>query len=97
MAALSCMANRDHPAISIEPGDVVVLASSLIPGNENAVARVINGLTRWAPPSFTAATPRCIRPATRAAELLYAYNLQSPTPCRCTGRSDTCMPTPPWR
>ena len=35
------------PAIRIEPGDVVVLASSLIPGNENAVSRVINGLTRW--------------------------------------------------
>ena len=46
MAALSRIANRDHPAIRVEPGDVVVLASSLIPGNENAVSRVINGLTR---------------------------------------------------
>jgi len=46
LSALSRMANRDH-AIRIEPGDTVVLASSLIPGNENAVYRVINGLTRW--------------------------------------------------
>lgn len=46
MAALSRMANRDHQ-IRIVQGDTVILASSLIPGNENAVYRVINGLTRW--------------------------------------------------
>ncbi|MDQ6649904.1 MAG: ribonuclease J [Actinomycetota bacterium] len=46
LSALSRMANRDH-RIRIEAGDTVVLASSLIPGNENAVYRVINGLTRW--------------------------------------------------
>ncbi|MYX41568.1 MBL fold metallo-hydrolase, partial [Streptomyces sp. SID89] len=46
MAALSRMANRDHQ-IRIVEGDTVILASSLIPGNENAVYRVINGLTRW--------------------------------------------------
>ncbi|MDT7538661.1 MAG: ribonuclease [Actinomycetota bacterium] len=46
MSALSRMANRDHP-VRIEAADTVVLASSLIPGNENAVYRVINGLSRW--------------------------------------------------
>jgi ribonuclease J len=46
LSALSRMANRNHP-VKIEPGDTVVLASSLIPGNENAVYRVINGLARW--------------------------------------------------
>jgi ribonuclease J len=46
LSALSRMANRDH-RIRIEEGDTVVLASSLIPGNENAVYRVVNGLTRW--------------------------------------------------
>ncbi|MBE3001408.1 ribonuclease J [Nocardiopsis sp. HNM0947] len=46
MSALSRMANRDHQ-IRIEEGDTVLLASSLIPGNENSVNRVINGLTRW--------------------------------------------------
>ena len=46
MSALSRMASRDHP-IRIDAGDTVILASSLIPGNENAVYRVINGLTRW--------------------------------------------------
>ena len=46
MAALSRMANRDHP-IRVTEGDTVLLASSLIPGNENAIYRVINELTRW--------------------------------------------------
>lgn len=46
MSALSRMANRDHQ-IRIEANDTVLLASSLIPGNENSVNRVINGLTRW--------------------------------------------------
>src|SRR5437764_14213809 len=45
MSALSRMAGRDHP-IRIAAGDTVILASSLIPGNETSVYRVINGLTR---------------------------------------------------
>jgi ribonuclease J len=45
MAALSRIANRDH-AIEVGPDDTIILASSLIPGNENAVNRVINGLTK---------------------------------------------------
>jgi ribonuclease J len=47
LSALSRMANRSHHQIRIESDDTVVLASSLIPGNENAVYRVINGLSRW--------------------------------------------------
>ena len=45
MAVLSRIANRDH-AISVGPDDTVILASSLIPGNENSVNRVINGLSK---------------------------------------------------
>ncbi|MDQ1380175.1 MAG: ribonuclease, partial [Actinomycetota bacterium] len=45
LAALSRMASGDHPVV-IEEGDTVVLASSLIPGNEDAVFGVINGLIR---------------------------------------------------
>jgi ribonuclease J len=47
LSALSRMANRSHHQVRIEADDTVVLASSLIPGNENAVYRVINGLARW--------------------------------------------------
>src|SRR5699024_2109437 len=45
LSALSRIANGEHPVIELDEGDTVVLASSLIPGNENAVHRVINGLT----------------------------------------------------
>ncbi|MBO0838643.1 MAG: ribonuclease J, partial [Actinobacteria bacterium] len=45
MSALSRMAGRDHP-IRIAAGDTVILASSLVPGNESAVSRIINDLTR---------------------------------------------------
>jgi ribonuclease J len=45
MSALARMAGRDHQ-IRIARGDTVILASSLVPGNETAVSRVINNLTR---------------------------------------------------
>ncbi|MGI8881716.1 MAG: ribonuclease J [Jatrophihabitans sp.] len=46
LSALSRMANREHNTIRVVEDDTIVLASSLIPGNENAVFRVINGLAR---------------------------------------------------
>ena len=46
LSALARMANREHPQVRIEPNDTVILASSLVPGNETAVYRVINGLAR---------------------------------------------------
>ncbi|GGK27634.1 ribonuclease J [Pilimelia terevasa] len=46
MSALGRMANGDHRHVTLEPHDTVVLASSLVPGNETAVYRVINLLSR---------------------------------------------------
>jgi ribonuclease J len=46
LSALSRMANREHPSIRIVTHDTILLASSLIPGNENSVFNVINGLSR---------------------------------------------------
>jgi len=46
LSALSRMASREHQQVRIEPGDTVILASSLVPGNETAVYKVINGLAR---------------------------------------------------
>ncbi len=46
MAALSRMAASTHKKISIKPTDVVILSSHPIPGNEKAVSKVINELSR---------------------------------------------------
>jgi len=46
MSALSRMAKGTHHQIRVDPDDVVILASSLVPGNETAVFRVINALSR---------------------------------------------------
>ena len=79
MAALSRIANRDHPAIQVEGGDVVVLASSLIPGNENAVSRVINGLTREGATVVHKGNAMVHTSGhASAGELLYVYNLVKP-------------------
>jgi ribonuclease J len=45
-SALSLIASGDHRHIQVGEGDTVILASSLIPGNEHAVYRSINGLSR---------------------------------------------------
>ncbi|MFG2117016.1 ribonuclease J [Streptomyces sp. NPDC048718] len=78
MAALSRMANRDHQ-IRIVPGDTVILASSLIPGNENAVYRVINGLTRWGAHVVHKGNAKVhVSGHASAGELLYFYNICKP-------------------
>jgi ribonuclease J len=45
-SALSLMAAREHKWVKLKEGDSVVLSSSLIPGNEPAIHRVIDGLYR---------------------------------------------------
>jgi ribonuclease J len=78
MAALSRMANRDHQ-IRILEGDTVVLASSLIPGNETAVYRVINGLTRWGANVVHKGNAKVhVSGHASAGELLYFFNICKP-------------------
>ena len=78
MAALSRIANRDH-TISVGPGDTVILASSLIPGNENAVYRVINGLTRLGARVVHGGNAKVhVSGHASAGELLYCYNILRP-------------------
>lgn len=45
-SALSLMAAGDHRQLSVGEGDLIIMASSLIPGNERAIYRSINGLTK---------------------------------------------------
>ncbi|MCC5575127.1 ribonuclease J [Microtetraspora sp. AC03309] len=79
MAALSRMANRDHP-IRIAAGDTVLLASSLVPGNETAVNKVINGLSRWGAKVVHKGNARVhVSGHAAAGELLYVLNLTKPS------------------
>ncbi|MDQ1512211.1 MAG: ribonuclease [Microbacteriaceae bacterium] len=78
MAVLSRMANLEH-SIEIGEGDTVILASSLIPGNENAVYRVINGLTRLGANVVHKGNAKVhVSGHAAAGELMYAYNILKP-------------------
>ncbi len=78
MAALSRMANGDHK-VQVEFGDTVILASSLIPGNENAVFRIINGLTRLGARVVHGGNAKVhVSGHASAGELTYCYNILKP-------------------
>ena len=78
MAALARIANQDH-AISVGHGDTVILASSLIPGNENAVYRIINDLTRLGAHVVHKGNALVhVSGHAAAGELLYCYNIVKP-------------------
>lgn len=79
MAALSRIANRSHKNIEIGVGDTVVFASSLIPGNENSVYRVINQLMRLGAHVVHQASARIhVSGHASSGELLYVYNIVRP-------------------
>lgn len=79
LAALSRIANREHPVIELGPGDIVLLASSLIPGNENSVYRVINGLTKLGAQVVHKGNAFVhVSGHASAGELLYCYNILKP-------------------
>lgn len=78
MAALARMANGDHQ-IRVGDGDTVILASSLIPGNENSVFRIINELTRFGAKVVHKANAMVhVSGHAAAGELLYCYNIVKP-------------------
>lgn len=80
MAALSRIAANSHDSVRIEPGDTVVLASSLIPGNENAVYRVIDGLIRLGARVVHKGNALVhVSGHASAGELLYCYNIVKPS------------------
>lgn len=78
MAVLSKMANSEHE-ITVGEGDTVILASSLIPGNENAVYRVIDQLTRLRANVVHKGNAKVhVSGHAAAGELLYCYNILKP-------------------
>ncbi|MDQ4111919.1 MAG: ribonuclease J, partial [Actinomycetota bacterium] len=79
MSALSRIANGTHNFVHIEPGDTVLLASSLIPGNENSIYRVINGLARLGANVVHKGNALVhVSGHASAGELLYCYNIVRP-------------------
>jgi ribonuclease J len=79
MSALGRMATGDHRHITAEPGDTVVLASSLVPGNETAVYRVINQLARAGATVIHKDVAKVhVSGHAPAGELLYLLNMVRP-------------------
>jgi ribonuclease J len=78
MAVLSRMANQEHQIV-IGKGDTIILASSLIPGNENGVYRMINGLMKLGANVVHKGNARVhVSGHAAAGELLYCYNILKP-------------------
>ena len=80
LSALSRMARGEHRQIDIRPGDTIVLASSLIPGNETSVFNVVNGLARLGANVVHQGTARVhVSGHAPAGELLFLYNAVRPS------------------
>jgi ribonuclease J len=66
--------------VSITAGDTVLMASSLIPGNENAIYRVINELTRWGANVVHKGNAKVhVSGHASAGELAYCFNIIRPS------------------
>ena len=78
MAALARMANKDH-VIDLTEGDTVLLASSLIPGNETSIYRLINDMTKLGANVVHKGNAKVhVSGHASAGELVYCYNLVRP-------------------
>lgn len=79
MAALSRMARREHRQITVRDGDLIILSSSLVPGNEEAVFGVLNMLAQI---GATVVTGKDAKVHTSghgySGELLFLYNAARP-------------------
>ncbi len=75
MAALSRMSRGEHRSITLTAGDLIILSSSLIPGNEEAVFGVIDALSKVGARVVTNAQARVhVSGHAYAGELLFLYN-----------------------
>ena len=80
LSALARMARGDHRSVRIRSEDTIILASSLIPGNESAVFGVINGLTRLGATVVHQGTAKVhVSGHAPAGELLFLYNSVRPS------------------
>ncbi len=79
MAALSRMSRKEHRQITVRDGDLIILSSSLVPGNEEAVFGVINNLAQI---GATVVTSKDAKVHTSghgySGELLFLWNAARP-------------------
>ena len=79
LSALSRMSRGDHRQVNLEQGDTVILASSMIPGNETSVFAVINELSRLGVTVIHQGMAKVhVSGHASAGELLYLYNAVRP-------------------
>lgn len=79
MAVLSRIASGSHKSISVGPNDTVIFASSIIPGNENSIFRLINGLTKLGARVVHQGNANVhVSGHSAQGELLYCYNIVEP-------------------
>ncbi|BBX17314.1 ribonuclease J [Mycolicibacterium duvalii] len=75
MAALSRMSRGEHRSITLTDGDLIILSSSLIPGNEEAVFGVMDALAKIGARVVTNQQARVhVSGHAYAGELLFLYN-----------------------
>ncbi|MFC4336546.1 ribonuclease J [Salininema proteolyticum] len=80
MSALGRMASGDHRHIKVEPDDTIILASSLVPGNETAVYGVINRLAMTGATVIHKGVAKVhVSGHAPAGELLYVLNTVKPS------------------
>jgi ribonuclease J len=79
LAGLSRMASDDHRQVRIQPGDTIILSATPIPGNEDAVWRVVNNLiARGANVIYDAIMPVHVSGHGNAEELKLVLNIVNP-------------------
>ena len=75
MAALSRMSRGEHRSITLTPGDLIIMSSSQIPGNEEAIFGVLDALAKIGARVVTNAQVRVhVSGHAYAGELLFLYN-----------------------
>jgi ribonuclease J len=79
LSALSLMAAHEHKWVKLQPTDTVVLSSSVIPGNETAIHRTLDGLYRTGAEVYhVPIAPVHVSGHAAAEELKFMLNLVQP-------------------
>lgn len=79
-AALSRLAEHDHPHLTLSRGDLVIFSSRVIPGNERGVLRIMNMLAATGIKIITdSEAPIHVSGHPRRGELVHLYSALKPT------------------